>query len=214
MKKLLTILLSFTLVTGFAQKGRYNAADIDKDFPGFMVTEKHDTVKGTFRIYLPEMMQIGCQMKDSKGESLYGNTWNNVICYEIENGTKWYSTKFTKLKAPADPKRTGGGAETFVIVVEKGPITLFDYFFVDPSATPEKREQKSYMQLPEGEVVDVSSMLLGFAKKMPGYVKDFPELADKITKKEKGYGAMGINAIVREYNEWYLQKNPDFTIFK
>jgi len=214
MKKLITLLLTFTMLTGFAQKGRYNSVDAGKQFPGFMVTEKHDTVKGSFMIYLPEVMQAGCQMRDASGNELYGNTWNNIICYEIENDTKWYSTKFTTIKAPKDPKRFGGGAETFVLVVEKGPITLFDYFFVDGTATPEVREQKSYMQLPSGEVIDVSSMLMGFAKKMPGYVKDFPELADKITKKEKGYGFTNINAVIREYNAWYMSKNPDFTIFK
>ena len=214
MKKLLIVFLSLLTLASFAQKGRFNNAHLNMDFPGYLVNDKGDTVKGSFRIFLPEIMQSGCQMKDMSGNSLYGNSWNNVICYEIENDTRWYSTKLTTLKAPDDPKRIGNSEETFVLVVEKGPITLFDYVFADASATPERHENKSYMQLPTNEVIDVSGLLLGFAKKMPGYVKDFPELAAKISGKEKGYGVGGLNAIIREYNEWYMAKNPGFSIIK
>jgi hypothetical protein len=71
---------------------------------------------------------------------------------------------------------------------------------------------KTYIQLPDKKIVDVSSMVMGFPKKMSEYVKDYPELAAKITNKEKGYGFTNINAVVREYNEWYLKKDPGFTI--
>jgi len=49
---------------------------------------------------------------------------------------------------------------------------------------------------------------------MSEYVKDYPELAAKITAKEKGYGFTSINSIVREYNTWYMGKNPGFTIIE
>jgi hypothetical protein len=215
MKKMLIVLLSFVMINTFAQSGsKFNASQVGQDIKGFMVTNKRDTIRGTFRIYTQDLMQLGCQMSDQSGKSLYGNNYHNVICYQIENNTKWFSTMLTTLKAPADPKRQGGGAETFVLCQEVGPISLYEYNFVDYLASPVKNDVKTYLQLPNGDVVDVSSLILGYAKKMSGYVKDYPELAAKITNKEKGYGVLNINNVVREYNTWYMSKNPDFTIVK
>lgn len=212
MKKLLIISLSFLMLNTFAQSSRFNKTDQGTNFKGFRIDAKHDTIQGSFIQYIQFIMQGGCQMQDVNGKTLYGNTWDNTIYYEMENGLKWYSTKFTTLTPPADKKRIG--AECFLHVLEAGPITLYDYNFYDMGATPAVDEVKTYIQLPNKEIVDISGMLLGFAKKMSAYVKDFPELAAKITNKEKGYGFTNINSIVREYNEWYLKKDPTFTILK
>jgi len=208
MKKLLTFLLSFIMLTSFAQTSRFNPTDLGKNFKGFRIDEKHDTIQGSFVQFIQFIMQTGCQMSDVNGKELYGNTWDNTIYYEMENGLKWYSTKFTTLTPPADKIRIGD--ECFMHVMEAGPITLYDYNFYDAGATPEINEVKTYIQLPNIEVVDVSGMLIGFPKKMSAYVKDFPELAAKITNKEKGYGFTNINSIVREYNTWYMSQNPGF----
>lgn len=215
MKKLLIVLLSFVMTGTFAQSGsKFNAADVGQTFKGFMVTVKHDTIKCTFTIMTQDFMQLSCSANDLNGNQLWGNSFANIITYQIENKTKWFSTMLTTLKAPADPKRIGGGTEAFLLCQEVGPITLFDYNFVDNNASPVKNEMKSYMQLPNGEVIDLAGLLLGFAKKMSGYVSDDPELAAKITNKEKGYGVLNINNVVREYNTWYMSKNPNFSIIK
>lgn len=210
MKKLLIISLSFLMLSTFAQTSRFNTNDLGRNFKGFRVDDKHDTIHGSFLQYLQFIMQTGCQMNDGKGKDLYGNTWDNTIYYEMENGLKWYSTRYTTLTPPSDRKRIG--AECFLHCLEAGPITLYDYNFYDAGATPEVNEVKTYFQLPTGEVVDISALLLGFPKKMSSYVKDYPELSAKIANKEKGYGFTNINAIVKEYNTWYLSKNPGFTI--
>ena len=46
--------------------------------------------------------------------------------------------------------------------------------------------------------------LLKFAKNMSEYVKDDVELAQKIANKTEGYKNINIEAIIREYNDWYL----------
>jgi hypothetical protein len=212
MKKLLIISLSFLMLNTFAQSSRFNSTDLAKNFKGYRVDDKHDTINGSFIQYLQFIMQTACSMKDINGKDLYGLTWDNTIYYEMENGLKWYSTKRTMLTPPADPKRIG--AECFLHVMEAGPITLYDYNFYDQSKTPEVNEVKTYIQLPDKKIVDVSGMLLGFPKKMSEYVKDYPELAAKITAKEKGYGFTNINNVVREYNAWYMAKNPGFTIIE
>jgi hypothetical protein len=212
MKKLLTVLLAFIMLSTYAQTINFNSADLGKNFKGFLVTDKHDTIKGSFFVYLQFVMQNSCMMSDANGKTLFGNTWDNTIYYELENGLKWYSTKFTTLIPPADKKRTG--AVCFLHVIESGPITLYDYNFYDKSKTPEVNIVKTYMQLPDKEVIDFASFVLGFPKKMSENVKDYPELATKIANKEKGYGFLNINTIVKEYNTWYLGKNPGFTIMK
>ena len=215
MKKLLIVVLVFVSFSAFGQKGKFNASQIGSDFKGLLVNEAGDTIKGSLRIYAMWQMQMGPALTpDDKNLGPQNFNYQNTKYYESENGNKWYSTKFTNLKPPADPKRPGGSDVTFLLAVESGPITLFDYDFMDESVTPLTEEVKSYMQLPSGEVIDVSSLLLGFPKKMSGYVSNYPELAKKITDKEKGYGALGLNAIVREYNEWYIAKNPGFTLMK
>jgi len=215
MKRILIVLMCASTLSTFGQNGgKFNNTDLDKIFKGYMVNEKHDTIKGSFKIYTQDMMQQSCLLIDNNGNQLYGNSWNNVICYKIENNTVWYSTKFTNLKAPADAKRLGDAPETFLNVVEEGPITMFEYNFVDRSANPVKNDVKTYLQLMNGEVVDASSLLLGFKNKMSGYVKDYPDLATKISNKEKGYGLLNINSIIREYNTWYLAKSPGFSILK
>jgi|WetSurMetagenome_2_1015567.scaffolds.fasta_scaffold85120_2 hypothetical protein len=214
MKKLLIVLLSFATMNTFAQSGHFDITQVGQNFKGFLVTVKHDTIKCSFHIWMQNIMQLGCQASDLNGKDLWGNSYANTITYQIENNTKWYSSMLTTLKAPADPKRPGGGAESFLLCQEVGPITLFDYNFVDEMASPATNKVTTYMQLPNGDVIDISSLLLGFAKKMSGYVKDYPELAAKITNKEKGYGLLNLNSIVREYNAYYMSKNPDFSIIK
>jgi len=216
MKKLLILTLSFVMLSTYAQKGKYNVADQFKDFKGFLITETGDTVKGTVKILDMFQMQMYPPFKadDTSLPSQIGGRDNSKY-YESENGTKWYSTKFTNLKAPDDPKKPGGPTpQTFLLTIEGGPITLFDYNFLDESVSPTKNEIKSYMQLQNGDLVEVASLLLGFPKKMSGWVSDYPELAKKIADKEKGYGVLGLNAIVREYNAWYIAKNPGFSMLK
>ncbi len=215
MKKLLTVLLALISLAGFGQKGKYNATQNGMDFKGLVVTEKGDTVKGTLRFFpMWQMQMYPALTPDNKDLGPQNYNYQNTKYYESENGIKWYSTRFYKLNAPDDPKRPAGSDVTFLNVIEFGPITLFDYDFMDESVTPLTEEVKSYMQLPSGDVVDLSSVLLGFPKKMSGYVEDFPELATKIKDKEKGYRMLNINSIVREYNEWYRAKNPGFTLSK
>jgi hypothetical protein len=213
MKKLLIVLLSFIVVSTYAQSSRFNPTDVGRNFKGYCINDKHDTTRGSILLWLQFVMQAGCQMNDGNNKVINaGGSPHFNIYYEMENGLKWYSTKFTTLTPPADKKRVD--SECFLHVMEAGPITLYDYNFYDQGATPEVNEVKTYIQLPDKKIIDISSMLLGFSKKMSEYVKDYPELAAKITAKEKGYGFTSINSIVREYNTWYMGKNPGFTIIE
>ncbi|MDR1680088.1 MAG: hypothetical protein LBR81_10000 [Prevotellaceae bacterium] len=41
---------------------------------------------------------------------------------------------------------------------------------------------------------------------MSALVSDYPELAEKVIPKAKGYRMLDILSIINEYNEWYLQQ--------
>ena len=47
--------------------------------------------------------------------------------------------------------------------------------------------------------------LMKFAKNMSEFVGDDVELAQKIASKTEGYKNINIEAIIREYNNWYLK---------
>ncbi len=224
MRKLLSICVILSAYSSYAQN--FNDTEIGNSFKGLRITETYDTLKGTIKLF-PQWIMQGDQRERQKLYDLnYAGTKNysainfetltnynpdNTVYYELENSTRWLSTRFFNLKAPDDPKRKGGA--TFLHVMEEGPISYFDYILIDGS-TPPATEVKAFLQLPNGEAVDFSGMLLGFKNKMSGYVKDFPELSAKIANKEKGYGITNINRIVREYNTWYLGKNAGFTLLK
>ncbi|TAL76451.1 MAG: hypothetical protein EPN88_02995, partial [Bacteroidetes bacterium] len=60
MKKLLIISLSFLMLSTFAQTSRFNTNDLGRNFKGFRVDDKHDTIHGSFLQYLQFIMQTGC----------------------------------------------------------------------------------------------------------------------------------------------------------
>lgn len=214
MKKLLIVLLSFTWLSTLAQ---FTPSDVGRVIRGYAVTQKGDTVTGTLKVFEQYEMQISVPnfIVDDKSkefnEDMFYSCYN-TICYELDKHSKWYSTKFTVLEAPKDPKRVGEHA--FLLVKVEGPITVYTYNLVDNLASPPTNESPEYLRLPNGEIITASSLILGFKKKMADIVKDYPELATKINNKEKGYGMLGIYDIVREYNKWYMEKNPGFTILK
>lgn len=47
----------------------------------------------------------------------------------------------------------------------------------------------------------IAKMGLGFAKDMPEWIGDQPELAEKVASKEKGYKALNMLTVIEEYNE-------------
>lgn len=63
--------------------------------------------------------------------------------------------------------------------------------------------------LKDGEEYPKSTSMfaLKFADKMSELVKEYAELAEKVSNKEKGYGMLGLYNIIAEYNEWCANQN-------
>jgi len=104
----------------------------------------------------------------------------------------------------------------FAPVSIDGPITTYwamslpeGVEYISDDAEWEKTE---YLRRLDGDPTAAGMMLIGFKKKMSAFVIDYPELAKKIEKKEKGYGAFGQIAIIEEYNAWYIEQHPEYMV--
>ena len=213
MRNPLIAALVFITLNSYAQDGKFSSFDVGKSFRGFVIMGNNDTIRGTFKIEPMYVMQNEMNLTTDKKEKYVWYKPDYVKYCELENKTKWYSSKFyTTLKAPDDSKRKD--KEAFLIVSINGPITIYQYNFYDSSTNPPKNQESEYFLLPNGETINASTLILGFRKKMAEIVKDYPELAAKITNKEKGYGMIGVYDIIREYNKWYMEKHPDFKILR
>ena len=97
----------------------------------------------------------------------------------------------------------------FLLVKKEGRIKTCVWYEVDQTQTqgPTKYIEKEIIQKGDEKPFESTSLLLGFVKKMSELVKEYPELAKKITNKEKGYGMLNIENIIAEYNEWYAKNN-------
>lgn len=105
----------------------------------------------------------------------------NVSLYENESD----DTPVGKYK-PKDLNEVMGREEVLSVDLDEG-ITV-QYFGVRGNGKP----------------VDFSSVKYGmnFKKHMSKYVSDCPELADKISAREEGYGYENLAHIIVEYNRW------------
>lgn len=215
MKKIqFTILLTVLGWSLFAQNVKYNIQDAGHSKEGYVVKSNFDTLKGYIHVSEPHFMEysIDFQKGSNSGNTIFRPT--DLISYAtkdpIGREILWVSTNFSTLEPPPQKSYMGTeGQEAFINAVVTGPISIYTYYNFQEGAEP-ARTTTQYMQLPDKTVVDISGLLLGFAKKMPGYVSDYKELATKISKKQKGYKVGSINDIAREFNTWYLKNNPGY----
>lgn len=206
------LILNFLAISAYSQNGSFKDSEVGSAFKGFVIMENNDTVKGIIKVDRMYEMQYAPTITPEKQVKYVWFTWEYVKYYQLDNSSKWYSTKFYNIKAPADDKRKGLG--TFLLVHIYGPITVFHYNLYDPSIIHPTDTKTEYIQFPNGEVVMAPTLAIGFRKKMSEYVKDYPELATKIANKEKGYGVLNVYDIINEYNSWYLAKNPNFNLLR
>ena len=208
MKKLSILILTMLFsLSGFAQKGKYNATYFGQSHEGYLVKANFDTLKGYIFIDQPYVMATNITFnRDGSGKNGSIFRPGDVIMFEVAT-MKWYSTKHCAIKLPPDPKRMVD--DVFVNAQVVGPLKIFDYYFVKEEL-PAGYESTGFLETLDGELVDISAFLLGFKSKMPDYVKGHSEMINKIEKKEKGYKFMNLNDVVREYNAWYTEKNGPY----
>lgn len=150
---------------------------------------------------------------------------SNVIFYTDKNNkktkTKYKSKDLTEYMM-ADKvyhviHYTGGLLHKPVggnLLVEEGCISKYIYYKNDSEVTTKlsgetteeylnRKYPSTVLFLKDGDEKPqtIAKMGIGFAKDMPLWIADQPELAEKVANKEKGYRMLQMEAVIEEYNE-------------
>lgn len=218
----LTLLFLSTYTTSFAQENPNFQVDwspeiyqVGKIYPGYIIETEGDTLHGFIKA-LNRCSPGGIGKSNQNTVEFYSNKTDkkpskkfsakNLLGYKIAD--KLYESI----------KYSGGlfKAPNFNLVVQDGAIRTYEWYATVENYTSVVKQQNEswndyYARRYETKIIfarnadepeELSSIALGFRKKMSKLVDNNQELVDKINDKEKGYGILRIYDIVKEYNDW------------
>lgn len=194
-----TLIAAACFGTATAQDWSGTVYVIGKIYPGYYVSSAGDTVNGYFMHGNQTSNQKNCwyykNETDNKPAEKFGP--DDIKSYKVAD--KLYRSINYSGGLLAKPLR-------FNLVVKDGAIT--EYIFYGEMGAGGGADMVYHKPHdPENDKpVPASSFALGFAKKLSKYLADNPELSEKVSNKDKGYGLLNIQAIMAEYNEWYAKK--------
>jgi len=189
--------------------------------PGFIITLQGDTVRGyllNINLWLNQKMTFLYKDPDDR-EGRVRYTPKEIRAYQV--GPRYYESithSFTNSIR----------SENFILRKVDGPIKYYVWYFDEDKTKLMAWDKISIADLGKAFLFDESELwkdefgkkeneetltpfafkfLLKFAKNMSEYVKDYVELAQKIANKTEGYKNINIEAIIREYNDWYLSNH-------
>jgi len=211
---LFTLALLFSVVTNAQIDDNWE--DVSEKLPGYIITNKGEKIEG----YLKRFLKIKSQRKVKFFKTLDDKPVvykpRDLKAYKIEND--YYETH--------PYEGLSGKTKVFLLRTVEGKIDLFDYYIrveddKGRELTLSKKGNKEVILDFDGtkiqtEVLAVkdgknylkfasTKLVFSFKNVMSKYVSDYPELAKKIKKKEKGYRILGILKIVNEYNEHFAK---------
>jgi hypothetical protein len=189
--------------------------------PGYIITLQGDTVKGyllNINLWLNQKMTfLYKDPNDRAGRVKY--TPKEIRAYQV--GPRYYESithSFTNSIR----------SENFLLRKVDGPIKYYIWYFDEDKSKLLVWDKISLDDLGKAFLFDESELwkdefgkkgneekltsfdfkfLVKFAKNMSEYVKDDVKLAQKIASKTEGYKNINIEAIIREYNDWYLSNH-------
>lgn len=220
MKTLAILLIVFCqMLTNVAQSQEtQDTIKLWTKYPGYIVTHSNDTVRG----YLLLKNKISNQAKvfffdnpdDEKPSKEYKS--RDIKAYTVAN--RYYesvkhSPKYTTMRY------------CFLLRTIDGPLQLFVSYFddkkrieinendiwkskIDLSFSEDELKERHFGSMNGSELEDFNSFayLLKFHKTMSAYLKDCPDIANKIATKEKGYLYADLQKIITEYNQCIIRK--------
>jgi predicted nuclease of restriction endonuclease-like RecB superfamily len=224
MKKLCNYLylLAFILYP-FLGNAKEPTTDLERGsiHPGFIITLQGDTVKGyllNINLWLNQRMTFFyTDPNDRNGRIKY--TPKEIKAYQV--GPRYYESF-------RHPFTNSTHSDNFLLRKQDGPIKYYVWYFDEDKSKLMVWDRISIADLGKAFLFEESELwkdefamrkgdkilipfnlkfLLKFNKNMADYVKDYPELAQKIINKEEGYKNINIEAIIREYNEWHLHNH-------
>ncbi len=178
---------------------------------GFVILNNGDTVKGYIMHGDRVSNQKNCIFYDDVSNKRTAKTYKPADIKGYFVGDKMYHTIHFSGGLLSKPL-------SFVLLRKSGKIAQYVYYTRDDNLVfimrkegeseaqfDERISKDESVLLKEGqEPLQQASLVFGFAKKMSKLVEDYPDLANKIINKEKGYGLLNMLNIVDEYNLYSL----------
>jgi hypothetical protein len=220
---LLIIFICLLHVTCYAQESQPEP-ERGSVLPGFIITLQGDTVQGyllNINLWLNQKMTFFyTDPDDRKGRIKY--TPKEIMAYQV--GPRYYESMKHSFSYSTR-------SQNFILRKIDGPIKYYVWYY-DPDQAKlaawdkmalddlekailfEENElsQEDFARKGKEETLTAFSFkfLVKFAKNMSEFVKDDVELAKKIAAKTPGYQNINIEAIIREYNDWYLNNSQSY----
>jgi hypothetical protein len=205
---------------GYAQESQ-SEPERGTVLPGFIITLKGDTVKGyllNINLWLNQQMTFFyTDPDDREGRVKYKP--NEIRAYQV--GPRYY-------ESIKHPFTNSIRSENFLLRRVDGAIKYYVWYFDEDKSKLMVWDKISLADLGKAFLFEESELwedefgkkkneetimpfdfkfLLKFARNMADYVKDDVELAQKIANKTEGYKNINIEAIIREYNAWYIKNH-------
>jgi len=215
MKKL--VLLFALMISGLAfSQIDDNWEERSEKQPGYVITNKGEKIEG----YLKRFLKIKSQRKVKFFKTLDTDPVvyraKDLKAYQIADD--YYETH--------PYEGLSGKTKVFLLRTLEGKINLFDYYIRvedDRGAemTISKKGNKEVILDFDGSKIQTEVMavkdgddrlkfsspkfLFSFKNVMSKYLSDYPALAQKVKKKEKGYRVLAILKIINEYNAHFAK---------
>lgn len=217
---LLLTFISLTAIQSYTQE-KEPEPERGSVLPGYIITLQGDTVKGhllNINLWLNQKMTFFYKdPNDREGRIKY--TPKEIKAYKV--GPRYYESIdyiFTNSLR----------SDNFIMRKVDGPIKYYVWYYDEDKTKLMSWDKITLADLGKAFLFEESELwkdefgrkgneetltpfalkfLMKFAKNMSEYVKDDVELAQKIASKQEGYKNINIEAIIREYNDWYLKNH-------
>jgi len=187
--------------------------------PGFVITLQGDTLIGyllNINLWLNQKMTFFYSSPDDR-EGRVKYTPREIRAYQV--GPRYYES----IKHPFTNsirqdnfllRKVDGEIKYYVWYYDedKTKLMVWDNISLDDLGKAFLFDESELWKEEFGKKINEESLmpfnfkfLLKFAKNMSEYVRDDAELAQKIADKTEGYKNINIEAIIREYNSWYIK---------
>lgn len=182
-----------------------------KAYPGYIITNAGDTVRG--------YVEHGDRTRNQTKCIFFTDISNNKTkkTYKPDE-LKGYSVGDKLYRSVRYSGGLFGKPLNFLLIVKQGKVTQFNFYSKDElikvlmgNETEAQRDarvskEEIVWQKDNEDPIPNTSLFLGFAKKVSKLVSDYPELAKKVENKENGYTTLKILDIIDEYNKWWVAK--------
>ena len=224
MKHTLTTFIALLAGAAFSQESPTPTATGDWDpqvyhvgemYPGWIINNDGDTVRGFIKA------DTRCSIEG------IGSSNQNTAAFYLHESDKKPTAKYKpgeiKGYMVADKvyesiNYSGGLLKkpNFNLVVQDGKIRIYEWYSTAESyATLRQMSGESWQDFDKRRFetktlfakdptapVELATLGMQFAKRMPELISDNPDMAKKVENKEKGYKFVNMFEVVTEYNNW------------